>query len=501
MELRTYQKDLVRKIGMAFKEGHMKVMGFSATGSGKSVVTKDLIERIIGKNKRICFLVRRKQLVIDSYRKFEKYGASMLMATDKRYDPTKALQICSIDTVSRRTNVDYMYDFDYVIVDECHDTVSPKYRSFLAKFSNKTRYIGLTATPFEVSGKPQDFWDVCVKAIEIQDLIDEDYLVKTKVYCPSTPNLSGAKVRLGDYATKDLAEIMGAQKVIGDVVQSYIDFGENKSGLCFAVNVEHSKKLCKEFNDKGIKAEHCDANTPQEERDAVLNRFKTGETKIITNCNIFSTGVDLPRAEVGIMARPTKSTTLYIQQVGRLLRPYRVCGACKKEYDNSSSCYHCGASQPEYIKPYAIILDNGNNVLEHGLPEKKRDAVLVEKEKKKKKKDADGNEIPEEIPMKICDTCFAPYLAHKKQCPECGAINQKPMPTIETEDGELVPYSEYSHILTTRDLLQAKAKIRGYKQVWVQFQLYEKFGDACFKYKELKFPKWLPEYAKKGDKK
>lgn len=497
MKLRPYQSkgiDLTRK---AFSDGFNKILFFLATGGGKSVIFITLVNNLLSKNNRVILVMRRKQLVLQAQRHFAKHGisSSVIMGNEKGLDKTNKLQICSIDTVMRR-DISFMQEFEAVIVDEAHDTTSNNYREFLDSIKAKI-FIGLTATPFKVGKKVQDFWQCCVKPIEAHELRDQGYLTDARIYIPSNIDLSDVKTdsKTGDYQQKQLAEKMGQLEIIGDVVAGYKKFGEDKPAICFAVNKDHSIKLCAEFNNSGIPAVHCDESTKQKERDQSIEKLVSGEIKVLCNVNIFSTGVDIPQAEVLIMARPTKSEILYIQQVGRGLRPYRRCGKCHSAYDNSENCPVCGYDKPEYVKRHCTIIDNGNNISRFGPPFKVRNAILSEEdEKKKQEKEKD------EFQIKTCKFCFAAYSANLKSCPECEKENDKVQREIKRADGTIVPYDEFEFI--QRRLLELeKVKImRGLKSNFPFFKLYEEFGDLVYQYPVLNVPKWIPKIIEKNSK-
>lgn len=120
---------------------------------------------------------------------------------------------------------------------------------------------------------------------------------------------------------------------------------------CFAVNIEHSQQIVEEYCREGIAAEHIDANTPKKEREQILKRFRKGETLVLSNVDIVSEGFDVPDCEAVQLARPTKSLALFLQQVGRCMRP----SPGKEE---------------------GLVLDNAGLWLEHGFCQQDRICFL-----------------------------------------------------------------------------------------------------------------------------
>lgn len=498
MKLRWYQDKAMTLMRQAFADGHRKIMLWLATGGGKSILFITVISNFLKNNKKVILVMRRRQLVLQAHEHFKKHGAdsSVIMGNDKRFDKTKHLQICSIDTIARR-DISFMVDFDAVVVDESHDATSQTYKDFFAKLNTKI-FIGFTASPFQVGKKTHDFWDCCVKPIEVAQLRDEGFLVDAQIFVAHEVDTSGIKTIAGDYQNKQLGEVMSELKIIGDVVDDYKEFGQGKTAICFAVNKNHGYTLKSAFLEEGIEAVFCDESTKQKERDGAIAKLREYSKNkipfILINVNIFSTGVDIPEAEVCILARPTKSEILYIQQVGRILRPYRRCGRCKKGYDNSPACYHCGYDKSEYVKEHAIIIDNGGNILQHGSPFKARTAVLKEEDKKKKQ-----DQEQEEFKEKTCAGCFRSYIANLKSCPYCDYRNEKVQREIKRADGKTVPYDEFAFMQRKLFELMHIRDAKSLGKSFPYFQLYRQFGDDVYQYPELKVPSWIKKYSTKNN--
>lgn len=496
---RHYQEKGLNLTRKAFTDGMRKILFFMATGGGKSVIFLLFICGLLKNKKKVILVMRRKQLVYQAYKRFKKHGVdcSMVMANEKGFNPNSMLQICSIDTISRRKDIEFLKDAYAVVVDEAHDTTSASYKNFFEKLDAEL-YFGLTATPFPVGKRVHNFWDCCVKPIEVHELVEQGFLTDCVIYFPDQEvDLSDIKVKGSDFDQVALSNKMSELEIIGDVVESYKQHGNNYPAIFFGVDKEHSMKVCHEFNEQGIRAIHCDESTNQKDRDYALDQLKvhllSGEPYVLCNVNIFSTGVDAPEAIVGLFGRPTESEILFIQQVGRLLRPCRICGKCKTTYDNSENCPVCGYDKPLFIKERAILLDNANNIdARHGHPFKVRYAVLNKEDKKKKKKQEEG-----EFRTKKCKECFAGYSAHLKSCPECGFTNERPERSITKKDGTIVPYDEYAKI-SKRLLEYERIKLqKGLKPNFPFFKIYEDFGDVVYEYPNLKVPPFVGKIIKK----
>ena len=285
-------------------------------------------------------VVRGRKLVDQCHKRLMREGVyhGVLMNNHWNINPSANIQICSIDTLISRK---IFPPADLIVYDEAHNAVSKGYREFVSHYPN-AYHLAVTATPY--TDQPlTHIAEHIVKPITMQDLINKGYLVPPIYYAPKTVDVSSVKISQStkDYVVNDLEKIINENNIVGDLVETWRSFSEHRQTLVFAVSVKHSKHIAQMFNEAGIAAEHCDAETPEREREEVIKRFESGETKVITNVNLWSTGVDIPCVGCVVMARPTKSYTLFIQQLGRGTRPFPG-------------------------KENFIVLDNAGNILRHG---------------------------------------------------------------------------------------------------------------------------------------
>ena len=179
--------------------------------------------------------------------------------------------------------------------------------------------IGLTATPCRGDGRGLGgIFSCLIEAPQIPDLIELGFLVKTRVYAPIRPNLRGVRIRRGDYVEGELAERMDNPKLVGDIVTHWHKYGHPRKTVAFACNVAHSLHIRDEFVRSGVRAEHLDGATPDDERDAILARLETGETELVANCMVLTEGWDMPEVGCAILARPTRQMGLFRQMIGRV---------------------------------------------------------------------------------------------------------------------------------------------------------------------------------------
>ena len=335
--------------------------------------------------------------------------------------------------------------------------VSPSYKELIQDYP-AAFFLSVTATPYTAI---RHLVDEIVRPIPISKLIEQGHLVPPRYFCPSRPDLSGIRTSSAtkDYVQDELAEKMDTSTITGDVVTHWQKLAENRPTLAFAVTVNHSKNLSRSFNDAGIPARHVDADTPDFERAQAIAALERGELKVITNVGILGVGVDIPAASCLVLARPTKSFVLYVQQIGRGTRP---CGE-KKDF---------------------IVLDHAGNVERHGFIEDEP-AASVDKELSRVSK------------VRVCTQCFRAYEG--RQCPHC-----EPLPKmisaeardIRIEPGELRELTRDNLLVEAREFFlqcQEEAKRLGYRPGWAYIKLKEQFGETVARQLSPKraIPSWL----------
>jgi superfamily II DNA or RNA helicase len=356
------------------------------------------------KGSRVLFLAHRRELLSQAADKLEKLGLDfgIIQGNHWRTDARKPIQVASIQTLTRRKNP----PAQLIIVDECHRTLSPTLLKTIESYPSAL-VLGLTATPYRLDNKPLSrvYQDLVVTS-PIKDLVSAGYLVAPRVFAPHRPDLAGVHSLAGDYRHDELAEKMDKARLVGDIVVHWKRIANGRKTVVFAAGVEHSKHIAEMFRNAGVLAEHVDGTMAMAGRDAMLSRLNSGQTTVLCNSDLLVEGWDLPALSCCILARPTKSTARYVQQVGRIMR------ACDGKQD-------------------AILLDHAGSVFVHGFPTDERAYSLDDQERRPD---------DEEAPVKICRECFAVMLSTARVCPECGAAvveERTGRKAPETQDGEL----------------------------------------------------------------
>ncbi len=170
------------------------------------------------------------------------------------------------------------------LVHNCHLAITQRRNDLLAHWPN-AMVIGLTATPVRKDGRALGLmFDELVQPTSVRELIDAGYLVKPRYFSLSQPDLARVRITAGDYNAADLEEAVNKSELVGDIVQHWMEHAGDRRTVVFCTSIKHSVAVCEAFLRQGVAAEHVDANTPNDEREAIFKRFTSGDTQLLTNC-------------------------------------------------------------------------------------------------------------------------------------------------------------------------------------------------------------------------
>ena len=406
-------------------------------------------------------LAHRREIITQTHDKLNDHGvrAGIIEAgIDPR--PLERVQVASISTLwTRAFRSDAMQrpDAGLIVIDEAHHATARTYRKIIEGYPDAI-LLGLTATPCRGDGRGLGgIFETMIQCPQIADLIAQGYLVKSTIFAPVDPDLSGVSSRNGDFVETQLADKMDQPKLIGDIVTHWHKFGQRRATVVFAVNVEHSIHLRDEFRLSGVRAEHIDGNTPKDERDEILARLAADEIDVVTNCMVLTEGWDAPSVSCCILARPTKKMGLYRQMIGRVLRP----APGKSDaviFDHSGAVYRHGRPEDHV----AWTLDPESHAASPAHEARKQKGGLVE-----------------------CSKCSAIRVGGQP-CPNCGFLPVRQGQYVQIEDGELslltkgkasaAPQPTQQQRITFYSELRGIERERGYKRGWAAHQYNKKFS-------------------------
>lgn len=475
--LRPFQQGIKAAVFQHWNEGRRNVLVKSPTGSGKTVITADIVRDI---NCAVASIAHRSELVTqksialaregvphrvigpDSLRRdcvtlhMEELGRSL-------YSPGARVGVCSVDTlVGRKGSGDpWFHQVGLWDMDEAHHVLREnKWGDACSMFPNAFG-LGVTATPARADGRglgrhADGVFEGIVQGPELRELIDAGYLTDYRIFAPPS-DVDYSEVTItasGDYSPAKLrAAVHASDKIVGDVVRHYQRIAAGKLGVTFAVDIESAKEIAAAFKAAGIPAEIVSAKTPALLRTQILRRFKARQIRQLVNVDLFGEGFDLPAIEVVSMVRKTESWPLFVQQFGRALRlmiPADL-SAIWGTLSNEERRAHIAASE----KPVAMIIDHVGNVIRHGLPDAPRNDTLDRRERR-------SSSASDAIPLRACANenadgrgtpCASIYPRYLKTCPYCGFYPEPAERSApEFVDGDL-------HELTPEALAALRGKV------------------------------------------
>ena len=324
IKLYDYQEDMKGRIEGELRL-HRSVMAQMPTGTGKTYLLTAVIDSFVSNNpmEKVWIVAHRRELVSqidETVRKFHSYSASN---TSSLLSSVKAM---SIQWLMRHYD-EIEEEPGMIVIDEAHHALAKTYKEMWERFP-KAKFLGLTATPCRLNGKGfTDLFDILVQSCSVPEFISKGRLA---TYDFVSIKSDGMTQRLidslqkrgadGDYQNKEMDMLLNKKPSIERLYQSLEDFGKDRKGIVYAINISHAQKITKLYQEHGVKAIAIDSKTPAVERQQDIEAFKKGDIQVLVNVDIFSEGFDCPDVEFVQLARPTLSLAKYLQMVGRGLR-------------------------------------------------------------------------------------------------------------------------------------------------------------------------------------
>lgn len=463
--LRPYQEECIKVIWDSIPTDKY-ILIQAACGFGKTILASELIKRLLMQwpNIRIAFLAHRGILITQTRDKLLKVWPEAIDligiasgGIDNTVDTDKPITIGTIQTIVHKVTTTSPYDL--IICDEAH-RISPmniksQYKTFIdimSQYNPNIRIIGLSGSPYRL-GHGYIYGGMCKKGnvnlftdlhyrMPIAELQKQGFLCgyRAKVLADISNDLKGVR-KTGDYNISDLSAVMSKQHHVGSAVNALNQYASGRRHVVvFACTIAHAEKLCEAFGAEQSTIIH--SQLPKEEREKAISDFENGTRRILVNVNILCEGFDSPATDCIIMCRPTCSPSMFIQQIGRGLRPH-----------------------PD--KTDVLILDLANNCVTHGDPDKPK--VEVPKPSKNKKA-----EILEKK-QRVCPQCQEAVDPGCTLCPACGwefviennqqvsmtdyQFNEKPKPVML----EIAMVEITKHVSKSGNLM-VKLSIEGYQK-------------------------------------
>ena len=399
--LRPYQQELLGNIRATLQYINEPIMMQLPTGGGKTVIAAHLLRDYLTGRRKAVWLTHRKELASQTENML--FNAGISATSNIKWTPgTKAPRIANgvvilmAQTVGRRTrdiaaDVWGNYDVnDLLIIDEAHHAVAKGWERAIHQWPGKV--LGMTATPWRLSRKEgfdHLFGNNLILGPQVGELQNDEFLCQANVLVPGKDNLIlGGKVASHlDYTEKGIEAANTKEVMTARALKFWKEHVAQRQTIVYAVSIGHAENLAALFSEEGIPAEAIHTKTDADTRAQAISNFANGRLSVLVNVAIATEGFDLPDASCIVIARPTKSLSLYLQMVGRGLRPKSDGGNC-------------------------LILDLAGNALEHGLPEDAREWSLAARGE---------SESARDMPVVLCEQCQTTSPAASHSCRSCGA--------------------------------------------------------------------------------
>ncbi len=322
MELRKYQIECLEKV-KEMEVGEKKVV-YLPTGSGKTVVMSAIAKDTEGRILIVVMSTELREQTIEKLKMIcgDDVDVGSVQASLNETNAKIVVATRQSLTHPKSNRMDELInngEFEVVMVDECHIAVS-QYKKIIDKMGNNAKVIGMSATPW--NGEMKKVFDGFIYQKELLEMIGEKYLCEPKCFSVQTDcDLSKVKTIGGEFVQKDLSEAVDNESRNTLIVKAYLEkASDRKQTIVFATSIDHATNLSNCFNLNGISSESIDSTIDKDARKQVFDDFKSNKFKVLVNVNICSIGLDIPSVDCIVLARPTKSKMLYVQQLGRGLR-------------------------------------------------------------------------------------------------------------------------------------------------------------------------------------
>lgn len=417
--LRPYQRAAIDAVYAYWQDGGGNPLVVIPTGGGKSLIIAQMVRELIEQypTLRIGIVTHTKELIAQNFqellRLWPQAPAGIHSAGLGRRDTHSQILFCGVQSAFKR--VQQIGGFDVLIVDEAHlipRSSSTMYGQFIGLLRDEIpdmRIVGMTATPYRLDsgrldeGKDALFDDVVYDA-NVGDLIEQGYLshLVSRSGVAAQIDVGGVGKRGGEFIAGALEKAADRHEITtaacGEIAALA---GTRRAWLAFCCGIDHAAHVRDAMRELGVSSETVNGEMAGGERDGIIRRFRDGQIRCLTSVNVLSIGFNVPQVDLIALMRPTLSTGLYVQQVGR---GFRIA-------EGKENC---------------LVLDYAGNVMRHGPV----DAVLPADDRgpgKAKKELGEKVEV-DTVAAKVCPTCLAMAGLRQLFCDCCGYVwpEQKP---------------------------------------------------------------------------
>lgn len=403
--LRPYQVDLVNRIRKSLGSGKTSPLVVAPTGAGKTRIFSHIAAGAREKRNRVLILTHRREILQQTIKTLYNLGVPAGQILTGKPQTSDLIQVASVQTLVRR--LELVKRPDLIITDEAHHTTLGNTWGRIHKYWSTVPNIGFSATPERLDGVGLgDCYDDMIQGPTLRTLVTDGWLSMPVLYRPPEEVTAQYHIKRGDFDQGEQFQAMSSRKIVGDVIQHYRKHLDGQPVICSCVSVEHARLMADVFSQAGYRAAPVWGDMPDDQREDTLGGLGDGRIQVVTFADLIGEGVDIPAVSGVIMLRRTLSLSLYLQIVGRALRPVYTDGYDMETAEGRRAAQLAGP------KPRAIILDHAGNYGLHGHVLADRDWSLDHK-----KRTVKGEQAPTTT---SCPKCYGVWPGKPRTCPACG---------------------------------------------------------------------------------
>ena len=434
--LRAYQSRDVERLRSAYRAGRRAPLYVLPTGGGKTAVFSHIAMGARERGRRATILVHRQELLTQASSSLARLGVDHGIISPRYTQSRQAVQIASVQTLVRRLG--QQDPPDLLIVDEAHHATAGSYREIIRAYP-KAHVLGVTATPIRSDGDGlgKEFggiFDDLILGPTISELIAAGHLVRPVVHAPPVgADLDGMSLSMGDYSKRDQAFRMNRPTITGCAIDHYMRLCPGVPAIVFCSGVEHAENVAEQFRSRGIRAVSVDGGMNDLDRRRAIEGLGNGTVDMLTSADLIGEGVDVPACGAVVQLRRTMSKALWLQQIGRCLRP-----------SEGKEC--------------AYVLDHVGNVDLHGYPTWDQQWTL---EGEERGEGNGGGGAGGGVKLSQCgnESCMHLFERGPEACPECGGLLPVKARGARQVEGELEPVDQ-EKLRAAREVARARARAR-----------------------------------------
>ena len=319
LELRPHQEEALEALARIRSEGNTIALVTHAQGAGKTVTAIFDARRLA---KRTLFVAHTQPLVYQAQLEFRKHWPEVEtgLFLDERHDVDSHNVAGTVQSLARYLDRFDPKDFGYVIIDEAHHaTAKGETYQKLLRYFRPDFTLGLTATPDRADGiSALEVFQNAAHRLSLREAVEKGELVPIRCVRVRT-NVDLTRVRFNQiqYHRRDIEEAVRVPSRDRLILETYQSHVSGRKAVVFCVNVRHAEDVAQLFQQAGIVARSVSGRTPVQERKTCLEDFSRGQIRVLCACDLLNEGWNCPDIEVLMMARPTLSKVIYLQQLGR----------------------------------------------------------------------------------------------------------------------------------------------------------------------------------------